>query len=99
MPCTKTQVETLERNGGRALVKAEVEEINIDATTGAATGVKLAGGATINAKKGVVSSAGYEITFQRLLKKAVVEKAGRCTLCLRMLVATVRGSLRSGSGG
>jgi len=69
-------VETLERNGGRALVKAEVEEINIDATTGAATGVKLAGGATINAKKGVVSSAGYEITFQRLLKKAVVEKAG-----------------------
>ena len=34
-------VETLERNGGRALVKAEVGEITIDATTGAASGAPL----------------------------------------------------------
>ena len=52
------QVESLERNGGRALVKADVDEIIIDATSQAATAVRFKTGETINARRGIVSSAG-----------------------------------------
>ena len=69
-------VESLERNGGRALVYADVKEILIDPTTGAALGVEMANGDRIAAKQGVVSSAGYAPTYKKLLPEGVAKKHG-----------------------
>jgi len=55
---------TIERAGGKALVDAEVEEIQVE--KGAAVGVRVAGGRTFSAPI-VISDAGIAATFERLV--------------------------------
>ena len=69
-------IESIERNGGRALVNADVGQILVDPSTGAATGVQLKDKdrTIISATKGVVSSAGYTVTFKHLLPERVAKE-------------------------
>ena len=56
----------IEAAGGRVLCGARVEQVIVDPATGAATGVRLKGGATVAAPV-VVSACGFKTTFERLV--------------------------------
>eukprot|EP00656_Telonema_subtile_P037929 TRINITY_DN4238_c0_g1_i2.p1 TRINITY_DN4238_c0_g1~~TRINITY_DN4238_c0_g1_i2.p1 ORF type:complete len:623 (-),score=163.51 TRINITY_DN4238_c0_g1_i2:110-1978(-) len=78
-------IPTIERAGGRVLVRAEVESICV--TQGRATGVTMANGDEISARLGVVSSAGLPITEQ------LVPEAHRAVLAYQQFLPTVKPSL------
>jgi all-trans-retinol 13,14-reductase len=62
---------TVVRSGGRVLVKANVLEIVVEG--GAVRGVVMDSGEKIFANRGVISSAGYAVTFNKLLPKEVCD--------------------------
>lgn len=68
-------VETIERNGGRVLTEASVQEILLN-DDDEACGVLLADGTDIDAKCGVVSSAGYPNTFGKLIPEDKAKEVG-----------------------
>lgn len=63
-------VPVIEASGGQVLVRAEVEEILVEA--GRATGVRMTDGRTIHAPT-VISSAGVFNTFERLLSPSLAQ--------------------------
>lgn len=70
-------VRTIERYGGKVLVKAEVAEILTEKQAGGwkATGVKLRDGTVVKAGT-VVSSIGYSNTWNKLVSQAVTKDLG-----------------------
>jgi len=69
----KQLVPVIEKNGGRVLVRANVEEIVTDALTGRVTGVRLADDTLLSAKR-VISSVGYHNTFGKLVPDDVTKR-------------------------
>ncbi len=67
----ETIIPVIEKSGGRVLVKADVKEIIVQ--NGIATGVKMANGDFIAAKK-IVSDAGVINTFKHMLSDEVRKK-------------------------
>lgn len=74
-------VESIERCGGRALVRADVDKIIVEDGSSKALGVVLKDGSEILAKRGVISSAGYMNTFDKMLPEGVAEKFGYPNPC------------------
>jgi phytoene dehydrogenase-like protein len=69
----KQLVPVIEKNGGRVLVRANVQEIVTDPTTGQAIGVRMADNTTLSAKR-VISSVGYHNTFGKLIPDDVTKR-------------------------
>lgn len=68
-------IPVIEAAGGAVLCKAAAEQILVDEATGKANGVRMANGDELRAPA-VVSAVGYENTFERLLPREALEKAG-----------------------
>lgn len=70
-------VQAIEARGGRVLVRAKVDQINVDSGGGGdrATGVTMADGTVIHART-VVSACGFRNTGGKLLPPAVAERNG-----------------------
>ena len=56
------------------LVRAEVDEILFDDSTGATQGVRMVSGQDIVARRGVISSAGYMTTFNKLVPENITTR-------------------------
>ncbi|CAK0892461.1 unnamed protein product [Prorocentrum cordatum] len=68
-------VDAIFKNGGRVFVRAPVAKIVVEG--GRAVGVDMAGGkGVIRAARSVISSAGAEATYRKLLDDVTVEKVG-----------------------
>lgn len=68
-------VDAIFKNGGRVFVRAPVAKIVVE--HGRAVGVDMAGGkGMIRAARSVISSAGVEATYRKLLDDVTVEKIG-----------------------
>jgi|GEM_PF-2514379 len=69
----KRLVPVITDAGGRVLVRARVEEILVDSSSGKVTGVRMADQSVIPCKR-VVSSVGYHNTFGKLLPEEVTTR-------------------------
>lgn len=69
----KALVPVIERHGGRVLVEADVEKITMNKELTAVSGVKMVNGDLLHAKI-VISSTGYQNTYQNLVPQDVTEK-------------------------
>eukprot|EP00873_Tetraselmis_striata_P025643 jgi/Tetstr1/445907/TSEL_033536.t1 len=68
-------IPVIEAAGGAVLCKAPVAELLVDAGTGRCAGVRMANGDEL-AAPAVVSGAGYHTTFERLLPREALARAG-----------------------
>lgn len=83
-------IPVIERAGGRVLVRADVTDILVDGSSGAAVGVRVRKGSEdhIVAAKAVISSAGLYNTFNKLLPKHVAAKSYYTGICKELKPAT-----------
>jgi len=72
----KVLVDAIHAAGGAVLVRAPVAKILVE--NGRATGVEMAGGkGVVKARHSVISAAGVEVTYRKLLNEVTVQKLGR----------------------
>lgn len=76
-------IPIIQRAGGHVFVRAPVEKILLK--NGSAVGVKIAnGGPAVMAKDAVVSNAGLNVTWNKLLPKVVAKAYGYDTYCKKI---------------